>query len=402
MRRSSLALAAALVLLLPPGGRAEGDRLWLNLAVPSEGAEISSFVDFIELRGEAGREGRERGPHDIVLAIDASPSAFFAAGADLDEDGVTGEMVARHYRDFESTHFSRWTTDSDDTVFEAELRAARALIDRLDSDNVRLGLVTVSGRPELYAPVGSLDAARAALAEISIPRLRYNTDLARAIDTAVAALAFAEARPGAAPRRTLILLSDGRDTVNPPTGERGQGWLADVAGRALAERVHVLAVGLGPDERQNSELLRELARRTNGRFWALEESAALADYLPQLSLVGLKSIGIRNLTSGETGRAVRLFPDGSFDAYLRLSPGENHLRVTARMHDGRETRMDRRVFYEKPERPTAEDQARANALLQSLRQRTLETERATAVRQRGAFDRDRDLEIEPEERESDR
>jgi hypothetical protein len=400
VRRSSLALAAALVLLLPARGRAEGDRFWLNLAVPPEGAEISSFVDLVELRGEAGREGRERGPHDIVLAIDASPSAFFAAGADLDEDGVTGEMVARHYRDFESTHFRHWTTDPDDTVFEAELRAARALIDRLDSDRVRLGLVTVSGRPELYAPVGSLEASRAALAEISVPRLRYNTDLARAIDTAVAALALAEARPGAAPRRTLILLSDGRDTVNPPTGERGQGWLAEVAGRALAERVHVLAVGLGPDERQNSELLRELARRTNGRFWALEEPAALADYLPQLSLVGLDSVRIQNLTSGEMGRAVRLFPDGSFDGYLRLSPGENRLRVTARMHDGREIRADRRVFYDKPERPTAEDQARASALLQSLRQRTLETERAAAVRQRGALERD--LEIEPEEREPDR
>jgi hypothetical protein len=387
-------------LLLPAAGRAEGDRLWLNLAVPPEGAEISSFVDFIELRGEAGREGRARGPHDIVLAFDASPSAFFPTGEDLDGDGITGEMTPRHYGEFESTHFTRWTTDADDTVFAAELRAARALIDRLDSDSVRLGLVTVSGSPELYAPVGSLEATLASLAEISMPRLRYNTDLAQAIDTAVGALTSAEARPGAAPRRTLILLSDGRDTVNPPPGARGQGWLADVAGRALAERVHILAVGLGPDELQNSELLRELARRTNGRFWTLEEPAALADYLPQLSLVGLDSVAIRNLTSGETGRAVRLFPDGSFDAYIRLSPGENRLRVTARMDDGREIHAERRVIYERPERPTAEDQARASALLESLRQRALETERAAAVRQRGALDRD--LEIEPEKPGSDR
>jgi hypothetical protein len=351
-------------LLLPAAGRAEGDRLWLNLAVPPEGAEISSFVDFIELRGEAGREGRARGPHDIVLAFDASPSAFFPTGEDLDGDGITGEMTPRHYGEFESTHFTRWTTDADDTVFAAELRAARALIDRLDSDSVRLGLVTVSGSPELYAPVGSLEATLASLAEISMPRLRYNTDLAQAIDTAVGALTSAEARPGAAPRRTLILLSDGRDTVNPPPGARGQGWLADVAGRALAERVHILAVGLGPD------------------------------------VVGLDSVAIRNLTSGETGRAVRLFPDGSFDAYIRLSPGENRLRVTARMDDGREIHAERRVIYERPERPTAEDQARASALLESLRQRALETERAAAVRQRGALDRD--LEIEPEKPGSDR
>jgi hypothetical protein len=399
VRRSALTVVVSLLLLPAASARPEGNRLWLNLAAPAEGAAISALVDFIELRGEAGLEARARGRHDIVLAIDASPSAFFATGADLDGDGVTGEMLVKHYRDFEDTHFTRWTTDPDDVVFEAEIRAARALIDRLDSDTVRLGIVSVSGAPELHTPVDSLEASRAAVDEISIPRLRYNTDLAGAIDTAVEALTSAETLPGGPPRRTLILLTDGRDTMNAPPSDEGPGWVAHVAGRALAARVHILAVGLGPDEQQNSEVLRELARRTNGRFWVLHKPAELADYLPQLSLVGLDSVHVRNLSSGETGRAVRLFPDGSFDGYIRVSPGENRLRVTARMRDGREIHADRQVFYEKPPRPTDADRSRARDLLRSLKLRTLEAERMAAVRQRGALERR--LEIEAVERDED-
>jgi hypothetical protein len=387
-----LSLATAVLLLSAAPARADGDRLWLNLAVPPEGAAISSLAGLVELRGEAGLETRVRGAHDIVLAIDASPSAFFATGVDLDGDGVTGEMIVKHYDDFESTHFTSWTTDPDDVVFQAELRAARALIDRLDPDLVRLGILSVSGAPELHAPVGSLAISRTALDGISTARLRFNTDLAGAIDKAVGALRSAETLPGDPPRRTLILLTDGRDTMNAPGDAEGRGWPADVAARARAARVHILALGLGPDERQNSALLLDLARRTDGRFWVLRDPANLADLLPQLSLVGLDSVQIHNRSSGETARAVRLFPDGSFDGYVRLSPGENRLRVTARMDDGREIHAERRVFYERPAEPTDADREAARALLRTLQLRTEETQRMAAARRRGALERR--LEIE--------
>ena len=68
------------------------------------------------------------------------------------------------------------------------------------------------------------------------------------------------------------------------------------------------------------------------------------------------------------------FPDGSFDGYLRLAPGENIVRVVATMAGGGELRETRSVYYERPERPTATDLREAEALRNDLRQRTVETE----------------------------
>jgi hypothetical protein len=47
-------------------------------------------------------------------------------------------------------------------------------------------------------------------------------------------------------------------------------------------------------------------------------------------------VSLRNATTGGQAEAVRAFPDGSFDGYVRLAPGQNRIEVVARMEDGRE------------------------------------------------------------------
>ena len=302
MDRTSLALVVALLLLAPLLAAAEGGALRLNLATPAEGTTLSTLVDLVEVRGEAGIVTEARGAHDVVLAIDASPSAHFASGLDLDGDGVTGVMLAKHYRDFEKTHFSSWTSDPDDVLLLAEIRAARALIDRLDASQTRVALMTVSGSPELHTRLGPPDAALDALDALKQSRLRYNTDLSRSIDLAVDALSGSDGRSGT--RRTIVLLSDGRDTMSSSIEEAAQ--------RALIARVRILAVGLGPEEQRDSGLLRDLASRTNGRYLALASPESLPEQL-DLGLVGLASIEIENLTSGLTARGLRVFANGYVD-----------------------------------------------------------------------------------------
>ncbi len=387
-----LALSLALSLhVTATAAAADAAKPWINLAAPHPGSVIRALVDFVELRGAAGLESQLRGAHDIVLAIDTSPSAFFSTGVDVDGDGVTGEMLASHFRDFDHTPVAQWTSDPDDVVFQAEIRAARALLERLDPNAVRLGVMSVSGAPELHAPVGSLEAARSALDTLQTSHMRSNTDLAEAIHVAVGALVCAPLRRGPAPRRSLILLSDGADTMN----ERGAvgGSIDAATARALAARVHILAIGFGTDERQDWKLLEDLARRTNGRFLPLGAPGDLGDRLPLISLVGLEAVTIENLSSGEAGRAIRLFPDGSFDGYVRLAPGPNRLRVSARLHDGQEIAEERVVHYERPAKPDDADRTAARTLLRSLQLRTLETQRMSAGRRPARHSRQ--LEIEP-------
>jgi hypothetical protein len=94
---------------------------------------------------------------------------------------------------------------------------------------------------------------------------------------------------------------------------------------------------------------------------------------------------------------VRTFPDGSFDGYVRLAPGENRIEVVARMEDGREARAARTVVLVRPKEPSAEERAAAEMLLDALRVRTIETELGVRARQRAPQERELEVRVGDEE-----
>ena len=92
---------------------------------------------------------------------------------------------------------------------------------------------------------------------------------------------------------------------------------------------------------------------------------------------------------------MRLFPDGSFDAYVQLRPGENLLRVTVHGESGGTREIERTVRYEKiPDSALA--RARLQDLLDEIRLRTLETQLAEEARRKRAKAKARQLEIRTE------
>ena len=98
---------------------------------------------------------------------------------------------------------------------------------------------------------------------------------------------------------------------------------------------------------------------------------------------------MENTTTGQSGRAIRTFPDGSFDGFVILADGVNRLRVTAIASDGRRATADRLVHFRKGE-PGGDGQA----LLQELRRRTRETELWAEVEQ-GRQVQVRELDLAP-------
>jgi hypothetical protein len=66
---------------------------------------------------------------------------------------------------------------------------------------------------------------------------------------------------------------------------------------------------------------------------------------------------------------VRTFPDGSFDGFVPLVPGENTIEIEAVLDDGRRARVRQAVHFEPSEAAQAEDAE----LLSRLRDRTEET-----------------------------
>jgi hypothetical protein len=92
-----------------------------------------------------------------------------------------------------------------------------------------------------------------------------------------------------------------------------------------------------------------------------------------LDLVDLAGVKIANLTTGEGARALRTFPDGSFDGFLPLVAGTNRIRVEAIHVDGSRHAVERWVVLE-PSGAAGPDQERLRQRMEDLRSRTRELE----------------------------
>ena len=382
------ALVAGVLGLLAGHALAAGSQVFLEIAAPVEN-NVRGAVGLVEVKGWAGTG--LRGTHDVLVAIDRSASVWRPSGADVDGDGRVGVQRGAPGRgDPEG-----WSSDPGDTLFQAELLAARRLFERANPETTRMGLLSFGSRARVRAPLGStreeLLRALDDLPESADPETWLHGALKRAGEE------FAR-RPraeGPEPNHmSLILLSDGAPTSPAPV-ELAERFAVQGAQRAAGKGIRIYAFALGPEAIASQKVFAEITNATGGDLILVDKPGDVVDFVPHLSLTELESVAVVNLTSGEQARAVRLFPDGSFDAYAPLEPGENRLRITARSSSGSERSVERRVFFIQVAATSAAEIAALEKLLADLRARTLETELADRARRR-LFERVRRLEIKAE------
>lgn len=408
MRGAALPLVVALALA---AAAARGAEFGVALDAPAPGAETS--LGWIELRGRAG-SAAPRG-HDVVLALDLSDSTTAPAGVDLDRDGPGGrtspELLAAVRAEGADGALLRRLEgrDLDDSVLFAELAAAEVLIGRLDPAAFRVGIVAFSDGARVVAPLGTpAPGLRAALARLRREFWRdlRGTNFAAAIRAATEELAppDADARaptPGTAPPvgggprvRSLLLLSDGVPTL-PPHGDRPQQFAIEAAQDAALAGIRIYAYALGAEAAPGLDVFRAVAATTGGRFERIERPADAIARLRGVDLARLASLDIVNETTGQEARALRTFPDGSFDAFLPLEPGTNRLRVLAVAADGTRAVARREIAFRPPAGGDLSEALRAEqrALLDELRRRTREVELWAEI-ERGRAVPLRELELE--------
>jgi hypothetical protein len=328
---------------------------------------------------------------DLVLALDFSSSAFEPTGRDVDGDGVIG--VSKPWQPAVGTDGLRvspldWTTDPDDSVAGVELAATRTLLPRLDPSSTRVGLLSFGSNVKRLLPLSSPESALAALAGASLGAQIGGTNVSAALERA--ARMFGAPEPET--RRSILMVTDGFPTLPPPQ-QRAEDLVVEEAERLAAAgiRVHVLAIA--SRQVQPRPVLEELARVTGGSFQRIEDPTELPVRLANTSLSGVEAVEVRNATTGAAGLAVRLLPDGRFDAFVPLAQGENRIEVRARSAAGASEVAQRTIFYE----PAAAGAPRAGEeaeLLEALRQRTLELELLSELRARRQQQR-RELRIDP-------
>ncbi len=361
-RRLAFLLLASWNLLIPLASAAGERAPWLHLAAPEEGETLVS-LPLVEVRGFVGA-GR-RPPSNIVVLIDLSRSTLLPAGFDVDLDGKIGKRTIGSRR-------SRYSTDPGDTIVRANLLGAEILIEDLARSETRIGLVTFWERARIYADLGPAFHALDALSRLSVRRedIQTRTNLARGLRTALHVLAE-QSFPLDGDSR-IVVFSDGDPTYPSPAVARQRALR--VAQDAAASGVYIDALEFGVT--RGPGVLSELARITGGVFVSAQQRNDYTALLP-IREAAPREVLLANGTSDEPGRLVRVFPDGSFDGYVRLIKGRNEVEVTARLNDGTTLSASRTVYFDSRPARDVSEMRRIVELRNNLSHRHAETELAT-------------------------
>jgi len=345
----------------------------LDVELPREGEQVRGLSGWVVARGQGGLW--ESALQDVIIAIDESPSTFLPTGTDLDGDGEVGRP-----RTVSLLGPLQASTDPDDAIIRAELLAARALIRQLDPQTTRVGILTFADESKVLAPLGSPDAALARLDDYEIHAFSSRTSLAAALEGSLDA--FFEFREDDVRRqRTVLLLSDGQPTA--PSEMLGKRDALAAAEKMGEIGVPVQAFALGRTAIENPEFYSSLAERSGGKFIPLENPADVVNELANIRFTGLEDVRIESSPIGQPGRAVRVFPNGSFDAYVPLAEGENRITITGMMESGETLTATRTVYFERPSNPSPADELAAKELRESLQDRKVEIELLAEMRRAG-------------------
>jgi hypothetical protein len=117
--------------------------------------------------------------------------------------------------------------------------------------------------------------------------------------------------------------------------------------------VNGFAIGYDAVARSENDALERMARRSGGRYVALEKPGDVVPALESTSLSSVERVELANRTAGRGSRAVASGIDGSFYGEVPLDEGENEIEVAAVLSDGSRGARTLRVFYQRG-RPLAE------------------------------------------------
>jgi hypothetical protein len=378
-RHSGLLLAAGLLAsgLLGPvaasardAGASASTPVRILIDSPQDGQPLRNRVHQAPIRGSAVADGERPAEFDVMIVVDVSGSTKVASGADVDGDGDLGfnpqlELVepGRYPADMQST-------DPDDTILAAEVKAAQALLENLDPQRVRVGVISFSGEmnPQtgermrydqqdawLEVPLTkNRERASAAVRAILARGPHGGTNFAAGVRLAVrelAALSGAVSTRREGTKKVILFLTDGLPTFPIGTGsvpDPGDTEAALSAAR-LAHKagITINTYALGPNALTNPLAATEMARITRGNFLPVRNPGDIISFLSGVTFANIDDVMFTNLTTREVSYDVDLSPDGSFSGFVPVREGHNRVRVTALASDGSSGSVELDLLFEK-------------------------------------------------------
>jgi Mg-chelatase subunit ChlD len=351
------------VTLLAGSGRAEepsGDgssavRILIESPVPGE--PVYNKVHQAPIKGNAVAGGDQPADFDVILIVDVSGSTKVASGVDVDGDGEVGIDPMFELVPPGTYPPGLRNTDPQDSILAAEIAAAEALISALDSDRVRVGVISFSGETNpltghrvrfdqqdawVEVPLsGDYERVRQALRSILARGPHGGTNFAAGIRLAVtelAGLTGSQSVPRPRAKKVVLFLTDGLPSF--PIGSGAVSDPGDTEAALNAARlahkagVTVNTYALGPSALTNPIAATEIARITLGTFMPVQNPGNIISFLQGVTFANVDDVIFTNLTTREVSYDVDLSPDGSFSGFVPVTEGKNRVRVTALASDG--------------------------------------------------------------------
>jgi hypothetical protein len=356
LRRFACATAIVAVPATAWTAREEPAPVRIVVREPGAGSTVRGRFDMVKLSGSADT-GARASFFDVMLVIDVSGSTAYPSGIDVDRDGEIGVQGDEPL----IPGMSRTkNTDPEDSILAAELEAALRLLEILDAERVRIGVVSFSGyanpvtlladprEPSAWVDqplTADFDAVRRALDGIRLRGPEGGTDMQAGVKAAVAELAglegaFSKPREGA--QRIILFLTDGRPSL--PFGKVNVDDPEDVEAAVQAAKLaaeagtRINVYGLGPDaiDIDYPSAGVRMSQVSGGVYVPVRTPGDVVVALPGVSFTNVEGVEAVNLTTGEFAERtdVELRPDGSFQAFVPVQPGINRIRVRALASDG--------------------------------------------------------------------
>jgi Mg-chelatase subunit ChlD len=253
---------------------------------------------------------------DVFFVVDQSGSTGTCSGVDVNGNGIIGTGIYS-------------CSDPGDSILAAEVAAVRAVVDAVDPQHVRIAVIAFD---TYAAAVVSLtdqyDLVHQALDDMLFWGPGGQTNFVDAIEALL--IEFEQHGDPANRHPISLFLSDGEDTLN--TAEEIEAAAQQAADDGV--RIDTFGVGTGADP----VTLEMIAQLTQGQFYPLLDPADILSVLPEVILVGIDHVIVRNLTTGQELTETPAL-DGSFSLPLPITSGLNAIEVVAVADDADATEV---------------------------------------------------------------
>ena len=404
-------------------GRSADDLGGVRVVVtsPAKDSVVRSRTDMTPIKGYA-QAGDRPTEFDVILVVDVSGSTEYPSGIDVDGDGEIGESRPALVAPLPDTK----NTDPDDSVLAAEIAASLALLEGLNANRVRVGVVSFSGEID---PVtkrrrspDQVDAileqpltrdhtrVRQALQAVGLRGSSGGTNMEAGVKLALrelAQLSGARSTPRPGAKKVILLLTDGKPSF--PFGLANKEDPEDIeavinaARLAKAAGVSINVFGLGPVAIDYPIAATEMARVTGGLYTPVRRPGDIVSLLTGVSFANVEDVVAVNLTLGEMSGPddILLEPDGSFRGYVPVRVGLNRIRISALASDGSRGSTELEIEFKHQDLTDAELESelgrirRRNRDLQMVMERKRQAEFRKEERKRALI-----LEVEEDEENS--